>query len=159
THELNRITGGMGIAITFDYEIPAVADEEKVVAETHVIHANLVNSLEQNGYSLDSIVDAFDLPKRIKLLKKGEQAAVIENDKPEVDEGGEVTKSPDPEKIDGVTPLNKADETKMGSKVERELHCSACDRFLGTTTQESYQDKLKCSNSKCKALDVPTVKE
>src|SRR5690606_34253705 len=69
---------------------------------------------------------------------------------PQVDEGGEVTKSPDPEKIDGVTPLNK---------VERELHCSACDRFLGTTTQDSYQDKLKCSNSKCKALDVPTVKE
>lgn len=150
THELNRITGGMGIAITFDYEIPAVADEEKVVAETHVIHANLLNSLELNGYSLDSIVDAFDLPKRIKLLKRGEQAAVIENDKPEVDEGGEVADSPDPEKIDGVTPLNK---------VERELHCSACDRFLGTTTQDSYQDKLKCSNSKCKALDVPTVKE
>jgi phage portal protein BeeE len=149
THELNRITGGMGIAITFDYEIPSIADEEKVVAETHVIHANLLNSLEQNGYSLDSIVDAFDLPKRIKLLKKGEQAAVIDNDKPQVDEGGEVESSPDPEKIDGVTPLNK---------VERELHCSACDRFLGTTTQESYQDKLKCSNSKCKVLDVPTVK-
>src|SRR5690606_20818277 len=123
THELNRITGGMGIAITFDYEIPAVADYGKVVAETYVIHANLLNRLEQNGYSLDSIVDAFDLPKRLKLLKKGEQAPVIENDKPQVDEGGEVTKSPDPEKIDGVTPLNK---------VERELHCSACDRFLGT---------------------------
>lgn len=150
THELNRITGGMGIAITFDYEIPAVADEEKVVAETHVIHANLLNSLELNGYSLDSIVDAFDLPKRIKLLKRGEQTAVIENDKPQVDEGGEVESSPDPEKIDGVTPLNK---------VERELHCTACDRFLGTTTQDSYTDKLKCSNSKCKALDVPTVKE
>lgn len=150
THELNRITGGMGIALTFDYEIPAVADEEKVVAETHVVHANLLNSLELNGYSLDSIVDAFDLPKRIKLLKKGEQAPVIENDKPEVDEGGEVESSPDPEKIDGVTPLNK---------VEKELHCSACDRFLGTTTQASYQDKLKCSNSKCKALEVPTVKE
>src|SRR5690606_30000075 len=69
---------------------------------------------------------------------------------PQVDEGGEVTKSPDPEKIDGVTPLNK---------VEKELHCSACDRFLGTTTQASYQDKIKCSNSKCKALEVPTVKE
>lgn len=150
THELNRITGGMGIALTFEYEIPAVADEEKVVAETHVIHANLLNSLELTGYSLDSIVDAFDLPKRIKLLKKDEQTAVIENDKPEVDEGGEVTKSPDPEKIDGVSPLNK---------VEHELHCSACDRFLGTTTQNSYQDKLKCSNSKCKVLDVPTVKE
>lgn len=150
THELNRITGGMGIALTFDYEIPAVADEEKVVAETHNLHASLVNSLEVQGYSLDSIVDAFDLPKRLKLLKRGEQPAVIENDKPQVDEGGEVADSPDPEKIDGVSPLNS---------VERELHCSACDRFLGTTTQASYQDKLKCSNSKCKALEAPTVKE
>lgn len=150
THELNRITGGMGIALTFEYDIPAVADEDKVVAETHVIHANLLNSLELNGYSLDSIVDAFDLPKRIKLLKRGEQPAVIENDKPQVDEGDEVADSPDPEKIDGVTPLNS---------VERELHCSSCDRFLGTTTQVSYTDKLKCANSKCRTLEVPTVKE
>lgn len=351
THELNRITGGMGIAITFDYEIPAVADEEKVVAETHVVHANLLNSLELNGYSLDSIVDAFDLPKRIKLLKKGDQAAVIENDKPQVDEGGEVESSPDPENIDGVQPLNNSkiqvknqissrdypdlyegtdvdpsdlgcimldvkpleilslvdggekdlvevtdrhdhqmgavaeiephvtllygllengnvwkdkvdtvlddwkldtvkiedvsyfnlpdsyaviahiekttdlldghnrltllphintfstykphmtlayikkeadlgkwltslneqyagkelkvtglnygdlpeeddsDDSSPKNKVEKELHCQACDRFLGVTTQASYTDKLKCSNSKCKALEVPTVKE
>lgn len=150
THELNRITGGMGIALTFDYDIPAVSDEEKVVAETHVIHANLLSSLELTGYSLDSIVDAFDLPKRLKLLKKDQAPAVIENDKPQVDEGGEVEKSPDPEKIDGVQPLNS---------VEKELHCQACDRFLGVTTQASYTDKLKCSNSKCKALEVPTVKE
>lgn len=150
THELNRITGGMGIALTFEYEIPAIADQDKVVAETHNLHANLVNSLEVQGYSLDSIVDAFDLPKRLKLLKKDQAPAVIENDKPQVDEGGEVEQSPDPEKIDGVQPLNS---------VERELHCQACDRFLGVTTQASYQDKLKCSNSKCKALEVPTVKE
>lgn len=150
THELNRITGGMGIALTFDYEIPAVSDEEKVVAETHVIHANLLNSLELNGYSLDSIVDAFDLPKRIKLLKKGEQAAVIENDKPEVDEGGEVESSPDPEKIDGVTPLNK---------VEYVRNCADCGRFTGYTDNKDYAQKDKCGNSSCKALKAPTVKE
>jgi len=151
THELNRITGGMGVAITFDYDIPSVADEEKVVAETSVIHANLVTTLETSGYSLDTIVDAFELPARIKLLKKGEAPAVIENDKAEVDEGDEVNDSPDPEKIDGVTPLN--------NKTEKELHCKDCDRFLGTTTQDSYSDKIKCSNSKCKALDIPVIKE
>lgn len=151
THELNRITGGMGVAITFDYEIPSVADEEKVVAETNVIHANLVTTLETSGYSLDTIVDAFELPARIKLLKKGEAPAVIENDKAEVDEGDEVNDSPDPEEIDGVTPLN--------NKLEKELHCKDCDRFLGTTTQDSYSDKIKCSNSKCKALEIPVVKE
>lgn len=151
THELNRITGGMGVAITFDYDIPTVADEEKIVAETNVIHASLVTTLETSGYSLDSIVNAFELPARLKLLKKGDAPAVIENDKPDVDEGNEVNDSPDPEEIDGVTPLN--------NKLEKELHCNNCDRFLGTTTQDSYTDKLKCSNSKCKALDIPTVKE
>jgi len=50
-------------------------------------------------------------------------------------------------------------ETKMESKIEHELHCQACDRFLGTTLQDSYDGKLKCSNSKCKLLDTPTVKE
>lgn len=151
THELNRITGGMGVAITFDYDIPSVADEEKVVAETSVIHANLVTTLETLGYSLDTIVDAFELPARIKLLKKGEAPAVIENDKAEVDEGDEVNDSPDPEKIDGVTPLNNS--------IEKEFHCKDCGRFLGTTTQDSYTDKIKCSNSKCKALDIPVIKE
>src|SRR5690606_23148997 len=92
THELNRITGGMGIALTFEYDIPAVADENKVVAETHILHANLLSSLELNGYSLDSIVDAFELPARVKLLKKDNSAPVIDNDKPQVDEGGEVEK-------------------------------------------------------------------
>lgn len=41
----------------------------------------------------------------------------------------------------------------------KELHCKECDRFLGETTQIKYNDKLKCSNSKCKALKVPVVKE
>jgi len=148
-HELNRITGGTGIALTFDYEIPAVADAEKVIAETDTLYATLIKTMtaEDVGYSLDTIVDAFDLPQRFKLLKKDTTTATIDNDKPEVDEGDEVNGSPDPEKIDGVTPLNN------------ELHCSKCDRFLGTTNQSTYEGKLKCSNSKCKALETPTIKE
>lgn len=48
---------------------------------------------------------------------------------------------------------------EVNNAVERELHCSKCDRFLGETTQAKYTDKIKCSNSKCKALEIPTVKE
>lgn len=48
---------------------------------------------------------------------------------------------------------------EVNNAVERELHCSKCDRFLGETTQSKYTDKIKCSNSKCKALEIPTVKE
>lgn len=149
THELNRITGGLGVAITFKYEIPAVSDAELVKAKTKREEVSMLKELIDMGYSLDSAVDALQLPQSYKLLKLGTGAAVIDNDKPEVDEGDEVQKSPDPTKIDGVTPLNNA---------ERELHCSKCDRFLGTTARDTVDEKLKCPISKCGALDIPVVK-
>lgn len=96
THELNRITGGLDIAITYDLDIPAVADEEKVMAETKTLEAQLITSLTAQGYSLDTIVDAFELSNGYKTLKIGSQQAVIQNDKPQVDEGNEVENSPDP---------------------------------------------------------------
>lgn len=150
THELNRITGGLGAAITFKYDIPAVSDAELVKAKTKREEVAMLKELIDMGYSLDSAVDALKLPQNYKLLKKGNGAAKIENDKPEVDEGGEVTSSPDPSKIDGVSPLNSA---------EYERHCSKCDRFLGLTTNKQYSDKDKCSNSACKVLDVPVLKD
>lgn len=150
THELNRMTGGLGVAITFKYEIPAVSDAELVKAKTKREEVIMIKELTDMGYSLDSAVDALQLSQSYKLLKLGTGTTVIDNDKPEVDEGDEVNRSPDPTKIDGVTPLNS---------VEKELHCSSCDRFLGVTAQDNYQDKLKCSNSKCRALDVPVVKK
>lgn len=150
THELNRITGGLGVAITFKYEIPAVSDAEKVKAETKKVEVESIKELLELGFSLDSAVDALQLSPAYKLLRLGNEAPVIDNDKPEVDEGNEVDGSPDPSKIDGVTPLNS---------VEKQLHCSDCDRFLGTTTKSEYTDKIKCANSKCKVLKVPTIKK
>lgn len=114
THELNRITGGLGVAITFKYEIPAVSDALKVRAETKQIESEIILKYTSDPYnwSLDSVVEAFQLSNSYKLLKKGDAPAVIDNDKPEVDEGDEVDKSPDPNKIDGITPLNEAAKRK-----------------------------------------------
>jgi len=95
THEMNRITGGLGFAITFDVDIPGVADEEKTDAERKKIEFDLINSAINAGYNLDSVVDAFELSNGYKLLKTGYQRPVIVNDKPEVDEGDEVVDSPD----------------------------------------------------------------
>lgn len=150
THELNRITGGIGVAITFDYEIPAVADQEKVEAETLKLHLEIIKEAKEAGFTLGSTVDAFDLPKRLKLLSETDEKETIENDKAEVDEGEEVSTSPDLTRIDGITPVNS---------VEYEIHCSKCDRFLGMTENKDYSDKLKCSNTKCKVLDVPVIRE
>ena len=142
THELNRITGGLGAAITFKYDIPAVSDAELVKAKTKREEVASIKELVDMGYSLDSAVDALQLSQSYKLLNNGTGKPKIDNDKPEVDEGDEVDKAPDPSKIDGVTPLN-------------ELHCNNCDRFLGMTDQDSHNGKLKCSN--CKTLDTPKL--
>lgn len=122
THELNRITNGLGVAITFDYDIPTVADEEKVEAETNNIRIDTVLKLVEKGYSLDSAVDALKLPNNFKLLEKGDGKPKIDNDKPDVDEGGEVVASPDPDKIDGVTPVNRDEAAKRTNpKVKNEI--------------------------------------
>lgn len=102
THELNRITGGLGVSIAFNYDIPAVADEEKVVAETNNVRVATISQLLALGYSLESIANALELPATFKLLSKTDEPLVIENDKPEVDEGNEVANSPDPDDVGGT---------------------------------------------------------
>lgn len=93
-HELNRITGGLGYGITFELETPHIAEEEESIARTNSITASTIMLLENMGYSLDSIADAMDLSPRWKLLKKGSTPAKIENEKTDVDEGGEVEGAP-----------------------------------------------------------------
>lgn len=95
THELNRITGGIGFFITFDLDEVGVADEEKAQAEKKSVELGIIREGLGLGYSLESIVEAFDLSNAYKLLKIGEMSgAEIQNDKPEVDEGGEVENLP-----------------------------------------------------------------
>jgi len=148
-HELNRITGGTGIAITFDYEIPSLADEEKVTAETKQIEGEIIlkYTSEPYNWSLDSVVDAFQLSNSYKLLKQGTKAAVIENDKPDVDEGKEVVESPDPEKIDGLTPVNKMELPKVTPKAEatdEDKLAAATKQFMQAQVDrvvQEYQDE------------------
>lgn len=145
THELNRITNGLGVAITFKYELPKVSDEEKVDAEATKIQTETIILLLDKGYSLNSIVDSLEFSNAFKNLKTAEEEAKIINDKPDVDEGGEVRESPDPDKIDGIKPLNAY-----------ELKCEDCGRYLGNTTQP-LSATIKCSNSKCKHDTTFTV--
>lgn len=120
-HELNRITGGTGVAITFDYEIPTISDELKVEAERKAIESGIIINMLATGYSLDSIVDAFKLSNSYKLLDQVDTIE-IKNDKPDVDEGNEVVGSPDPEEIDGIKPLNTRPTAELSDeqKIEAE---------------------------------------
>lgn len=103
-HELNRITGGLGYGISFKLETPHIAEEGKYTAETNMITVTTLNSLTTAGYTLDSSVDALQLPPNWKLLKMGEKTeTVIENDKTSVDEGGETTGAPDTKNVKNMT--------------------------------------------------------
>lgn len=66
THELNRITGGLGYAISFDYEIPILEEQRKAQVE------NLTKILDK-GFTLESAVEALQLPKSFLKLAKPEE--------------------------------------------------------------------------------------
>lgn len=120
THELNRITGGLGVAITYHIELPAIADEEKVQAETKNEEVNAIKGLLAEGFSLNSIVDALELPVSYKSLQIETTKTIEEIDTPDVDEGDEVNESPDPEKIDGVTKLKSTVKPIIKDQLKRE---------------------------------------
>lgn len=148
THQLNRITGGLDVAISFELEVPGLVDEEKVEEETKKIRDDRIQLYLDRGYTLQSIKNYLETDD-ITMLESN--APIVEEDNADVDNGDEVEDAPDVP--DG------AGNGSLSNEVERELHCSLCDRFLGVTTNETYTDKLKCSNSACKALAVPTIKE
>lgn len=55
-HELNRITGGTGVAITFNLEIPKIADEEEVKAKAQNMQATTIRELVADGFTLETAI-------------------------------------------------------------------------------------------------------
>lgn len=80
THELNRITGGLGYAITFDYEPAQLADEDKVNAETTRIQLETLKGALEAGFELDSAVVALGLPESFKMLNMQNEAQSESNE-------------------------------------------------------------------------------
>lgn len=79
THELNRIVGGLGYAITFDYEPAKFADENKVYAETTKIQLETLRSALDAGFDLDSAITALELPDSFKELVERQTATSEDN--------------------------------------------------------------------------------
>lgn len=66
--ELDRITGGLGYGITFDLDLPAQTEVERIQAETQQIRINNLVQLVTMGASVESAVDALGLPEPYKRL-------------------------------------------------------------------------------------------
>ena len=69
-HELNRCTvDTLDWAISFDYEVPALADSDKVRAETAATYANTLLKLVNAGVDVDSAAKALGLGDEWQSLK------------------------------------------------------------------------------------------
>lgn len=66
--ELDRITGGLGYGITFTLDLPAQTEVEKVQAETQQIRINNLIQLVNMGASVESAVEALNLPDAYRRL-------------------------------------------------------------------------------------------
>lgn len=115
THELNRITGGLGYAITFDYEPAQLADEDKVNAETTRIQLETLRSALDAGFELDSIVTALELPEGFKMLNLKPETQVETNQ--EVTEEFESEAS----QVETSTKIVKAKSVASDSELEHLL--------------------------------------
>ena len=86
THELNRVTGGMGYALSFHYEVPMLTDTRKLQAEA-------LKTMIDAGFTIDSSVEALRLPESYKGLQKEQK--VSKNDTADKSELVAIVKSLD----------------------------------------------------------------
>lgn len=66
--ELDRITGGLGYGITFTLDLPAQTEVERTQAETQQIRINNLIQLVNMGASVESAVEALNLPDAYRRL-------------------------------------------------------------------------------------------
>jgi hypothetical protein len=150
-HELNRITGGTGVALSYELEMPKIADEEKVESESKQIDAQIVSTLTAEGYTLDSAID-YVKTGLIETLKLGQAPTKEEPDILSPDEQRDTPDQP----IDIYSKSLKATVSKMplpimegctrcicceglGEHYDTGYECYRCDAGGSVTTQEALE--------------------
>lgn len=116
THELNRITGGTGVAVAYDLDIPQIADEEKVKAEAKSVDAATVASLVEQGFTLESSIEYINTGELYSLVIG--QAPRLE--KPEVTSAEELRDLP-AQPIDAFSKALEEINDKLGKLNEQPL--------------------------------------
>lgn len=110
THELNRVSGGrMGFALSFDYEPPVLNDTRKIQAETLQI-------LLGQGFTVESSVEALQLPR--SFLKLEEKASIQDDEELQVTENS------------GELPTQTED-----TSTEKSVHVHECDHGCEHSTK------------------------
>lgn len=83
THEFNRITGGLGYALDFDYEEPILTDTRKQQTESLI---TLLNA----GFTVESSVEALQLPMSFLSLKEKPKEEPVANNSEDTTNDSEV---------------------------------------------------------------------
>lgn len=82
THEMNRITGGLGYALSFDFDLAVMADEEKTTAETTATQFATYQSALQAGYTQEQAIEGLGLPQSFyelgNIAPKTDEAKIVE---------------------------------------------------------------------------------
>ena len=92
-HELNRITGGLGYAITYDLEIPSVSEDEKIKAERSKTLVDTVINAVGAGFTAESVISAIEAPESFQHLI-GNYTPPEKKEDLDVDTEGDVEDSP-----------------------------------------------------------------
>lgn len=85
-HELDRITGGLGYAISFDLELPELTERKKVKAETAKIQAETLRDLIKDGSLPVAAVNALGLGRKWVGVAQGLYAEKLRQDEIESNE-------------------------------------------------------------------------
>lgn len=145
THELNRITGGLGYALVVEIETPHIAEEEKEFAEKKSTDTSTLLSLVNAGYTLESAIKALNLDESYLELDEAEKPTSpepaqdeieVQDDTTAVDEGDEVEDAPE-----------AATEQKSIEAID--VNCKHCNRYLFKATGTTVVEDMPCP--KCKA--------
>lgn len=127
TQELNRITGGLGAAITFDLEMPIVADEEKAVAERKETELDIMLKGIAGGLDPRWVAEAFNLDIEPEKLDELEVTPVPSTDisesvKKKIDHSHcSHKRTPSPTEQKEINKLEKALREQMKGQINKVL--------------------------------------
>lgn len=153
THELNRITGGLGYAITYELELPSVSEDEKVQAETKKIQMDTIVAAVAAGFSVDSIIAAIEAPDTFGGLVGGYIPPEAKDDM-DVDTGDEVEDSPNGDLLDSFKGEAKSKDPKVTKLADNQVE--TFESRMARVARRLMEKQINDAVSKTKDAGDPT---
>lgn len=158
THELNRITGGLGYAITYDLDLPSVSEDEKVQAERSKILMDAVIAAVGAGFTVDTVVEALEAPESFKSLASGYAPPETKDDM-DVDTGDEVEDAPVQPKDGDILSKGAAKSTDPKEKALTPEQEAITEQQLYLVAKRLMESQVDTAIREVKAMGDPTEEQ